>query len=299
MLPSVLGYDRRRIGTETACVIAAALPRPFCSINRVPVSNILQQIVAHKRDEVEAAKRLRPARVLEAQLADAPPVRDFTAALSATADIALIAEVKKASPSAGLIREHFDPVAIAATYQRHGAACISVLTDEEFFQGQLDDLRVVRQAASIPVMRKDFLLDRYQVLEAREAGADCVLLIAECLDDRALPDLFHYTTQLGMHALIEIYDPDNLDRVLELRPPLIGVNNRNLKTFVTDLEHSLQLISRVPAETLFVSESGIGNRDDVARLQQAGVRAVLVGETLMRAGDIGGKVDELLGNSRP
>ena len=262
------------------------------------MSNILEKIVAHKRDEVETAKRLRPAHLLEAQLADAPPVRDFAAALSATADIALIAEVKKASPSAGLIREHFDPVTIAETCQRHGASCISVLTDEQFFQGHLDDLRAVRRAVSIPVMRKDFLLDRYQVLEARQAGADCVLLIAECLDDETLPDLFHYTHELGMHALIEIFDPNNLDRVLALDPPLIGVNNRNLKTFVTDLDQSLQLISRVAAETLFVSESGIGTRDDVTRLQQAGVHDILVGETLMRADEIGGQVDELLGNRR-
>jgi indole-3-glycerol phosphate synthase len=299
LLSSVLGYDRRRVRSDTAGLGRARFAPQSRSFDRQPVSNILQKIVAHKRNEIEAAERLRPARVLEAQLADAPPVRDFVAALSATAEIALIAEVKKASPSAGLIRERFDPVAIATTYQRHGAACISVLTDEEFFQGHLDDLRAVRQAVAVPLLRKDFLLVRYQVLEAREAGADCVLLIAECLDDRALPDLFHYTTKLGMHALIEIYEPDNLDRVLELHPPLIGVNNRNLTTFVTDLEHSIQLLARVPAETLFVSESGISNRDDVARLQQAGVRAVLVGETLMRADDIGGKVDELLGRRRP
>lgn len=257
--------------------------------------NILDKIVARKRDEIAAAKRQCPAKALEAQLAAAPPVRDFVAALTAQPGMALIAEVKKASPSAGLIREEFDPVQIAGVYERHGAACISVLTDAEYFGGHLDDLRAVRQAVSVPVLRKDFLLDRYQVLEARAAGADCVLLIAECLDNEPLRDLFHYAAELGMHALIEIYQPNNLDRVLALDPPLVGVNNRNLKTFATDLEHTLRLASRVPAETLLVSESGIRSRDDVLRLEQAGVRAILVGETLMRAENVGAKVDELLG----
>ena len=259
------------------------------------VQSILDKIIVHKRAEIEDAKRSRPAEMLQEQLAAAPPVRDFAAALSVAEGIGLIAEVKKASPSAGLIREDFDPVAIARIYERHKAACISVLTDTHFFQGHLDFLRAVRGAVSIPVLRKDFLLDRYQVLEARAAGADCVLLIAECLDDDGLRNLYTYARELGMESLIEIYEPENLDRVLRLEPSLVGINNRNLKTFVTDLEHTIRLVERVPADTLLVSESGIKGRGDVLRLQQAGVRAMLVGETLMRADDIGAKVDELLG----
>jgi len=259
------------------------------------VPDILAEIVARKRLEIDEARRLRPAAELEAQLPGAPAVRDFVAALRAAAGIGLIAEVKKASPSAGVIRADFDPVHIAETYHQHGAACISVLTDEHFFQGHLDFLRAIRQAIPLPVMRKDFLLDRYQILEARAAGADCVLLIAECLDEETLPDLFHYAAELGMHSLIEIYEPANLDRVLALNPPLVGVNNRNLKTFVTDLEHSIRLNERVPPESLFVSESGIRTREDVIRLEQAGVGAILVGETLMRADDMGAKIRELLG----
>lgn len=259
------------------------------------MSDILAEIVERKRLEIEEARRLRPVSELESQLAAAPPVRDFVAALRAAPKMGLIAEVKKASPSAGVIRADFDPVGIATTYAQHGAACISVLTDEHFFQGHLDYLRAIRQAVPLPVMRKDFLLDRYQILEARAAGADCVLLIAECLNDEELPELYAYATELGMQALIEIYEPANLERVLALNPPLVGVNNRNLKTFVTNLEHSIELVKRVPAETLFVSESGIRSREDVARLQQAGVGAILVGETLMRADDMGAKIAELIG----
>ena len=259
------------------------------------MADILTAIVARKRLEIDESRRLRPAAELETQLASAPPVRDFVAALRSAPGIGMIAEVKKASPSAGVIREDFDPVGIASTYQGHGASCVSVLTDEHYFQGHLDFLRAIRQAISLPVMRKDFLLDRYQVLEARVAGADCVLLIAECLDDELLADLYAYATELGMHSLIEIYEPANLERVLALNPPLMGVNNRNLRTFVTELDHSIRLAESVPPETLFVSESGIRVRDDVERLEQAGVGAILVGETLMRADDIGAKIDELLG----
>ncbi|MCH7686806.1 MAG: indole-3-glycerol phosphate synthase TrpC [Planctomycetes bacterium] len=259
------------------------------------MQNILDEIVAHKQGEIEIAKEKRPADQLERQLTEAPAVRDFVAALSGSEEIGLIAEVKKASPSAGMICEDFDPVAIAEVYQQHGASCISVLTDENFFQGRLDDLKAVRQAVSIPVLRKDFILDPYQVLEARAAGADCVLLIAECLDDSRLRELYLYAAELGMESLIEIYEPENLDRVLKLEPKLLGINNRNLKTFVTDLNHSIDLMERVPKETLLVSESGIRDRNDVVRLHQAGVRGILVGETLMRSEDIGAKVEELLG----
>lgn len=259
------------------------------------VSTILDDILTHKRSEVEAAKRARPEAELAARIAEAPPVRGFAAAMAAAEGIALIAEVKKASPSAGIIRDDFDPVQIAEVYAAHGAACLSVLTDERFFQGSLEDLQAVRAAVEIPVLRKDFLIDRYQVLEARAAGADGILLIAECLDDDRLRELYSLAGELGMDALVELYEPDNLERVLKLRPKLLGVNNRNLKTFVTDLQHTLALRPRVPDGVLLISESGIRTRDDVARLQSAGVGGILVGETLMRAPDVGDKVDLLLG----
>jgi indole-3-glycerol phosphate synthase len=261
------------------------------------MSNVLPQIVAHKLTEIAAARCARPVERLAAELSAAPAPRDFLGALRAHSPMGLIAEVKRASPSAGLIRADFDPLGIARTYAAHGAACISVLTDEKFFQGSLDDLRRVRAAVDLPVLRKDFILDRYQVLEARTAGADCVLLIAECLGDATLRDLHQYAGELGMQSLIELYEPENLERVLALSPPLIGVNNRNLKSMVTDLEHSLRLIRRVPTPVLFVSESGIRNHSDVVRLQNAGVRAILVGESLMRAADVGAAVDALMRGS--
>ncbi len=261
----------------------------------VAADNVLARIVAQKLTEVAAAKSARPADELKRQIVAAPRVRDFVAALRAAPTIGLIAEVKKASPSAGIIREDFDPVAIARIYEAAGASCLSVLTDEKFFQGHLDFLRAVRQAVGIPVLRKDFLIDPYQVLEARAAGADAVLLIAECLDNRQLRELYEATTALGMTALIEIYDPANLDRILPLNPPLVGVNNRDLRSFVTDLDQTLRIQPRVPAGTLLVSESGIKTRADVERLRSHGVGAILVGETLMRSADIGAAVRELIG----
>ena len=256
---------------------------------------VLDSIVAQKREEIAAAKRRRSEAELERAIADAPPVRDFVAALRNASGIGLIAEIKKASPSAGLIREDFDPVEIAKIYEAHGASCLSVLTDEQFFQGHLDYLTAVRQAVGLPVLRKDFVLDRHQVLEARAAGADAVLLIAECLDDAALGELYGEIRSLGIAALIELYEPANLERVLALDPPLVGVNNRNLKTFVTDLKHTLHLAAKMPPGVLLVSESGIRTREDVLRLKAAGCGAILVGETLMRSPDIGRMVDELLG----
>jgi len=269
------------------------LERPAAHV----VTNILDKIVDRKQAEIETAKRERPLQLLQEQLSSAPPVRDFVASISANQqDIAVIAEVKKASPSAGMIRKDFDPVSIAQAYEARGAACVSVLTDETFFQGSLNDMRNARQAISLPVLRKDFVLDRYQVLEARVAGADCVLLIAECLDDCRLRDLYFYISELGMDALVEIYDPENLDAVLKLDPPLVGVNNRDLRTFDADLQHSIRLAGRVPQQTILVSESGIRDRHDVTRLRDAGIRAILVGETLMREPHPGDKLDELLGN---
>jgi indole-3-glycerol phosphate synthase len=203
--------------------------------------------------------------------------------------------VKKASPSKGLIRADFDPVEIALTYQRHGAACLSVLTDETYFQGHLDSLRQVRAAVDLPVLRKDFILDRYQLLEARAAGADAVLLIAECLDDCQLRSLHDEALELGLAPLVELYEPDNLQRVFDAGATLIGINNRDLRTFETDLSHTLRLRPRVPDECVLISESGIRTRSDVERLEAAGVDAILVGETLMASPDIGAAVDRLLG----
>lgn len=260
-----------------------------------PADNVLDRIIDHKKGEVAEAKRLRPIEMILERISTAPPIRDFAGALRAKTDVALIAEVKKASPSAGIIRSDFDPIKIALTYERHGAACLSVLTDEHFFQGHLDYLVAVRQSVKIPVLRKDFIIDRYQVAEARAAGADCILLIAECLDDCHLRDLYFYASELGMESLIEIYDPENLDRVLKLDPALVGVNNRDLRTFVTDLDHTLRLAPKLSPSTMLVSESGIKTRADVIRLKAGGAHAMLVGETLMRSPDIGSAVDALLG----
>jgi indole-3-glycerol phosphate synthase len=222
-------------------------------------------------------------------------VRGFLAALLAANRPGLIAEVKKASPSAGLIRPDFDPVTIARHYEVAGATCLSVLTDEHFFQGHLDYLRDIRQIVRIPVMRKEFIIDRYQIAEARVAGADCVLLIAECLDDVQLHDLYGYARSLGMDVLIELYDLENVPRVLATGTKLLGINNRDLRTFVTSLEHTFTVKKLVPDDVLLVSESGIGTHADILRLRSEGIGAVLVGESLMRQSDIGVAVRTLMG----
>jgi indole-3-glycerol phosphate synthase len=255
---------------------------------------VLDKIVATKRSEIAACRQRMSAAELERQLADSPPVRDFFAAIAAPGPIKLIAEVKKASPSAGLIRADFDPVAIAQTYEHHGATCLSVLTDEPYFQGRLEYLAAVRQAVSLPVLRKDFILDSYQLLEARVAGADAVLLIAECLDDCNLRKLHNEAIDLGMTPLVELYDPQNLPRVIAAGASLVGVNNRNLHTFEVRLDHTLRLRDSIPDECALVSESGIKTHADVQRLQAADVDAILVGESLMRERDIGAAVERLL-----
>ena len=258
------------------------------------MSDILADIVKHKRQEIAETKMAVPEADLRALLATAPPPRDFFAALAAAGPVALIAEVKKASPSVGLIRADFNPVSIAQTYERHGATCISVLTDARFFQGSLDDLRAVRTAVEIPVLRKDFVLDAYQLLEARAAGADAVLLIAECFDDCQLRGLHAQTLALGMTPLVELYEQANLQRVFDAGATLIGVNNRDLRTFETDLEHVIRLRPQVPDQCLLVAESGIHTAADVARLRAAGIDAMLVGQSLMQSKDIGAAVDTLL-----
>lgn len=256
---------------------------------------ILEEIVATKRQEVASARRRMPLEELEAQAAEAPPVRDFRAALTGPGPIRLIAEVKKASPSAGVIRPDFDPVAIARAYQAHGAHALSVLTDVSYFQGHLSYLARVRAAVVLPILRKDFVIDEYQVVEARMAGADAILLIAEILDDETMRQLLEHARRWGMSTLVEFHDPANLPRVVASGADLIGINNRDLHRFVTDLDTTLRLRDQIPADVVLVSESGIKDRRDVERLQAAGVDAILVGETLMRSAEIGRAVEELLG----
>ncbi len=256
---------------------------------------ILDTIVDSKRKEIAARRLELPEAELERRVKDAPPPRDFGAALSRPDEINFLTEVKKASPSAGIIREDFDPATIARAYQEGGAAAISVLTDAPFFQGHLDYLTTVRNVVELPVLRKDFILEPYQVLEGRVAGADAVLLIGEILDDDALSTLLEYTRSLRMEALVELYDRENLPRVIEAGATLIGINNRNLRTFETRLEHTLELAEHVPQDRCLVSESGIRTREDIVRLREAGVRAVLIGETLMRAENIVDKLHELRG----
>ncbi|MEX0677444.1 MAG: indole-3-glycerol phosphate synthase TrpC [Pirellulales bacterium] len=259
------------------------------------MTSVLDKIVAAKREEIAASKRAHPEAALRAAAAAAPPARNFFQPLAAGGPIRLIAEVKKASPSAGVIRRDFQPVEIARTYERHGATCLSVLTDAPYFQGSLDDLRLVREAVGLPILRKDFILDCYQLYEARAAGADAVLLIAECLDDCDLRKLHNEAVALGMAPLVELYDPENLERVFDAGATLIGVNNRDLRTFEADLEHTLRLRERIPDQCVLVSESGIRTHADVERLAAAGVDAILVGESLLASPDIGAAVDALLG----
>lgn len=259
--------------------------------------NILDRIVVTKRAELAEARRRMPLEELEAQALEAPPVRDFRASLAGPGPIRLIAEVKKASPSAGIIRADFDPITIARTYQAHGADCLSVLTDEDYFQGHLSYLARIRASVVVPLLRKDFLIDEYQVVEARMAGADAVLLIAEILDDPTMSRLLDRARSLGMAALVELHDESNLSRVLAAGADLVGINNRDLTRFETDLEHTFRLRDQIPPGVLVVSESGIRTRADVERLEAAGVDAILVGESLMRQPEIGRAVDELLGLS--
>ena len=256
---------------------------------------ILDRIVEVKLREIEAARRRVSEQQLERQAEAMPPTRDFTAALRRPGELAIIAEVKKASPSAGVIRADFDAVAIARTYEKHGAAAISVLTDEQFFEGNLGYLTAIHGAVSCPVLRKDFILDRYQLLEARVAGADAALLIAECLPGERLASLQRAAAELGLHTLVELHDAEELPRVLDCGARVIGINNRDLRTFTTRLEHTLELLPKVPADRTVVSESGISTHADLVRLGAAGAHAVLVGESLMRAADIAAALDALRG----
>lgn len=258
---------------------------------------ILDEIVETKRQEIAAARELRSEAELERLVVALPPARDFTDAVGRPGGINVIAEVKKASPSAGVIRADFDPVAIAKSYAAHGAAAISVLTDVKFFQGRLEYLTAIKQVVPAPVLRKEFILERYQLLEARAAGADAVLLIAECLPGDRLSELQHEAEAIGLHTLVELHDSDQLPRVLACGARVIGINNRDLRTFTTRLEHTLDLLPAIPADRIVVSESGVRTHTDLERLRAAGARAVLVGESLMKASDIGPALDELRGVS--
>jgi indole-3-glycerol phosphate synthase len=260
------------------------------------MSDILTRIVAVKHEEVAAAKRLRDGASMRRDALAQAAARDFVGALRAkiaAGQSAVIAEIKKASPSKGVIREHFVPAEIAATYARHGAACLSVLTDRPFFQGEAAFLQQARAACSLPVLRKDFMVDAYQVDEARACGADCILLIAACLNDAQMADLEAQALGLGMAVLVEVHDAGELERALRLKTPLLGINNRNLKSFEVTLDTTLGLLAQVPAGRLLVTESGIVGRADVQRMRAAGVHAFLVGEAFMRADDPGAALADL------
>jgi len=252
--------------------------------------DILRRILATKASEIAAMKEVLPEATLAARARDAAPVRDFVGALRAkvaAGSAAVIAEIKKASPSRGVLRPIFDPPAIARRYEAAGAACLSVLTDRHYFQGAPEHLVAARAACTLPVLRKDFIVDEYQVAEARVLGADCILLIVAALEDERLAALEAAADALGMAVLIEVHDGAELDRALKLRSPLIGINNRNLRTFDVSLSTTLDLLPRVPGDRLVVTESGILTSADVRHMRTHGVNAFLVGEAFMRAADPG------------
>jgi len=264
--------------------------------------DILEKILSVKREEVAAAKRARPLAAMRADAESADPPRDFVGAMRAkiaAGEPAVIAEIKKASPSKGVLREQFDPAQIVASYARHGAACLSVLTDVRFFQGHPHYLEKARSVSGLPVLRKDFLIEPYQVFESRALGADCVLLIVAALDDSQLAELEAAAEALGMAVLVEVHDESELDRALRLSTPLFGVNNRSLRTFETRLETTLDLLARIPSSRMLVTESGIVLPADVKRMRSAGVQAFLVGEALMRAPDPGAELANLFGFNLP
>jgi indole-3-glycerol phosphate synthase len=259
-------------------------------------ADVLERILEVKARELARAKRSKsPETVRNAALA-APPTRDFVGCLRARlagSKPAVIAEIKRASPSRGVLREAFDPAAIAASYERHGATCLSVLTDEQFFQGALGHLDQARAACRLPVLRKDFTIDPYQVIESRAAGADCILLIAAALESSRMRELEATAHGLGLAVLVEVHDGPELDRALELTTPLIGINNRSLRTFETRLQTTLELLPRVPDDRIVIAESGILTRADVKTLQAGRVGCFLVGEAFMRAADPGVELSRL------
>ena len=261
---------------------------------------ILDDIIAYKRDEVALAKSNTPIGALEALALQTPPPRGFEIALrrKSSDGFALIAEIKKASPSKGLIRADFDPPSLARAYAAGGAACLSVLTDRPSFQGSPDHLRQAREAVALPVIRKDFMVDPYQAVEARALGADCILLIMANLSDPQALELSAAARQYGLDILIETHDEAEIERALRLGPGMIGINNRNLKTFLTDLATTERLAAQVPHDRLLVSESGINSSADLSRLKAAGAGAFLVGERLMRQADVAAATRDLLGRAQ-
>ena len=261
--------------------------------------DILKTILRRKAEEVAERVQRTPLSALEHQLESAAPSRGFVSALRDRVDAggaAVIAEIKRASPSKGVLREPFDPAAIAVSYERGGAACLSVLTDVDFFQGSDAYLQQARAACSLPVLRKDFVIDPYQVYEARALGADCILLIVAALDDARLRQLLDLADELQLAALVEVHDAAEMQRALATPAPLIGVNNRNLRTFEITLDTTLELMQDFPENRLLVTESGIHTRDDVKLMRERGVHAFLVGEAFMKAADPGGKLVELFGD---
>ncbi len=266
------------------------------------MTDILKKILAHKQSEVAAAKELTPLNELKRKVIDSPPPRNFFKAVTTPKNqLRVIAEVKKASPSAGVIRQQFDPVAIARAFYQNGAAAISCLTDQKYFQGSLSYISLIKDAMPLPVLRKDFIVDMYQVYESRIAGADAILLIGECLDEAQLLDLLILATELKLTTLVEVHDVENL---LKVRPhigfphpayTLLGINNRDLKQMTTDLGHTLRLMDMVENHDILVAESGIKTHQDVVRLSDAGVKRLLVGEHLMRQPDVGKALRDLIG----
>ena len=263
------------------------------------MSDILDKIIAVKREEIAVLIRQKPLSAMRADAESRVLTRDFVDALRkkiTSGKAAVIAEVKKASPSKGVLRADFIPADIAQSYAEYGAVCLSVLTDKQFFQGSIDYLKQARASCSLPVLRKDFMVDAYQVYESRVMGADCILLIAACLDDQKMKELEALAMSLDMAVLVEVHDATELERALKLKTPLIGINNRNLKTFDVSLDTTLGLMSQVPADRVLITESGISTVADVKRMRAANVNAFLVGEAFMRAEDPGVALGELFGS---
>lgn len=260
------------------------------------MTDILDQIIKVKREEVAAAQKQKPMAVVRTDAESRVLTRDFEGAMRAkiaAGQAAVIAEIKKASPSKGVLRAEFIPADIAQSYAEHGAACLSVLTDKQFFQGSVDFLKQARASCDLPVLRKDFMIDAYQVYEARAMGADAVLLIAACLDDAQMADMEAVARSLDMAVLVEVHDRAELDRALKLKTRLVGINNRNLKTFVVSLQTTLDMLPAVPADRLLITESGILSADDVKRMREARVNGFLVGEAFMRAAEPGEALAQL------
>jgi indole-3-glycerol phosphate synthase len=260
------------------------------------VSDILEKIILVKHREIEESRSAVSLSELEKQCSDLPPTRDFVHALRSRVEKsqpAVIAEIKKASPSKGVIREDFDPVQIARSYEQSGAACLSVLTDREFFQGAPEYLTAVKAGTTIPVIRKDFIIDPYQVYEARAMGADCILLIVAALEMAQMRELERVSRGLDMAVLVEVHSQEELESALELETPLIGINNRNLRTFETDIRTSLMVAERIPSERVVITESGINTREDVALMVKNSIYAFLVGESMMRKADPGAALTDL------